>query len=115
MPITNQKKWNDCVFNNDDPYGKCAVDAAREIMKILDKGEEIKDVHALVCEADRIAQGGQGELTGFLAGAAASIVAKVHSRGDEFRQKWNESHGVKEEKAKGGTVNPAIITIGSKK
>jgi hypothetical protein len=30
-------------------------------------------------------------------------------------EEWNKDHGVDENKAKGGTVNPAIITIGEDK
>ena len=106
--ITNKKLWDSWVKVNKDPYGKCCVDVARETMKLLDDGEH-KDFlpNKIICEADdNIKTGG---ITGFMAGCVASMVSQCHSRGKEFKKKWNESYGVKDERK--GTVNPALITI----
>jgi len=111
MAITNQKLWDSFVEKNDDPYGKACVDVAREVMRLLDEpGYKDFDTHAVICEADNNIKA--GGLTGFMAGCVAQMVGRCHSRGDYFRRKWNQDHGVTEEKAKGGTVNPAILTIG---
>lgn len=107
--IKNQKLWDEYVSKNNDPYGKCCVDVAREVMRILDEGNDF-DVHKIICDADdNINAGG---ITGFMAGCVARMISKCHSRGEEFNDKWNEFHGVSKEKANGGTVNPAILTIG---
>ena len=111
MPIVNEEKWNTWVDKNQDPYGKCCVDVAREVMRILDEGKDF-DVHGIICDADKKIDA--GGITGFMAGCVAQMVKKCHSRGEEFNDKWNESYGVSKEKAKGGTVNPAILTIGDK-
>ncbi len=50
-------------------------------------------------------------LTGYMAGASAGWIARFHVRGEEFNDYWNKQFGVTPEKAKGGTVNPAIVTI----
>ena len=105
MPIVNEVDWNKQVEMNKDAYGKCAIDVARRVMELLDKVKEF-DCNDLICKADK-----QGELTGFLAGCVAQIVSKCHSRGEEFRKKWNKDYGVEGKKDKGGVVNPAIMTV----
>ena len=114
MNLKDEKSWNECVKNNDDPYGKCAVDVARRTMEILDNGEPF-DTHELICRADKEVHGGQGSLTGFLAGAVASMVSECHERGEEFRSQWNVDNqcGDEGEKANesGGVLNPALLTI----
>jgi hypothetical protein len=115
MPITNQEKWDIYVEKNDDPYGGCCINVAREVMRVLDTDEYPEgkiDTHKIICDADKNIKA--GGITGFMAGAVASMVAQCHSRGQEFRLNWNNEHGVGEDDAKGGTVNPAIMTIGEK-
>ena len=113
MPITNTEFWDKQIEVNTDGYGKAVVDVARRAMEILDEEPGAINCHKLLCRADDDIKA--GGITGFMAGAAASVIGKVHSRGEEFRIAWNTDHGVSEEKAKGGTVNPAIINVGRKK
>jgi len=108
MPITNQTTWDGWVANNTDPYGKCCIDVAREVMRLLDERSEF-DPDSLITEADRKID--CGGITGFMAGCVAQMVTKCHSRGEEFREKWNKSYC---SDSKTGVVNPAIITIGVK-
>jgi len=109
MPITNAVEWNKAVEVNSKPYGKACIDVAREVMRLLDERDGAIDCHALISEADKATYA--GGITGFMAGCVAQMVGAWHSRGDEFRQAWNKGYGVDEIKAKGGTVNPAIVTI----
>lgn len=109
MPIIDVKGWEKCVANNQDPYGAAVVAVARRVMEILDAEPGDFDPHALICRADKETEA--GGITGYMAGAAASIIANAHSRGSEFRGKWNALFGVKSDK---GTVNPAILTISEK-
>lgn len=109
MPIIKQKEWDKCVSINQDPYGKCCIDVARKAMEILDNEPDDFDCHSLICRADdEIDAGG---ITGFMAGCVAQMISELHSRGEEFRKKWNKEHGIKEENDKGGVVNPALFTI----
>ena len=121
MPIAKQDYWKKQVDINKDPYGKCCINVARRVMEILDENtdkpivlgyEGEMSTHGLICRADKDVKA--GGITGFMAGCVAQIVGHAHSRGQEFRVAWNQKHGVTEEKAKGGTVNPAIVTIGDK-
>ena len=106
MPIVNQELWDKCIKNNQDPYGMCINEVAAEVMRLLDVEDEF-DPHELIRRADH--DTGADGITGFMAGAVAATVAGVHSRGAEFRAKWNASYNVKDDQA--GVVNPAIITI----
>ena len=103
--IVNQEKWDSYVGKNNDPYGKACVDTARKVMEYLDK-EQNFDCHDLICRADDEVKA--GGLTGFMAGTVASMVSQFHSRGQEFKEKWNKGYGSNE---KEGVINPALITI----
>jgi hypothetical protein len=108
--MKNAKEWEKCVEKNDDPYGKCCVDIAREIMKFMDDPKfDISDPHKVICDAEESI--GEDGITGFQAGAIAQMVSHFHERGDEFRMAFNKEHGVDEKTAKGGIVNPAVMTI----
>lgn len=88
MPITNQELWDDYVTKNDDPYGGTCVKVARRVMEILDEDltplSKKNDVHTLICKADDDVKA--GGITGFMAGAVATMVSQCHSRGKEFRK-----------------------------
>ena len=96
-------KWKTAVGNNAlDPYSFGVVLATCAAFEVLDNPDKTpKDAEA--------AWNGLG-LSGFMAGCSAQWIAKYHERGDEFRQYFNAQWGVTEDKAKGGTVNPALWT-----
>ena len=113
MNLKNEKKWNDYVKKNQDPYGKACVDVARKVMEILDKNTSF-DCHEIIWEADKEIKAGR--ITGFMAGCVACMVSECHVRGEEFREKWNihcqvGTEGVEANKS-GGVLNPALLNIG---
>ena len=106
MPITNKKKWDSYVLRNkDDTYSKCCVDVARQVMKILDEENDF-DPNKIITQAEKDIE--EQSITGFMAGTIASMVTHCHSRGEEFKKKWNKSYG---EEKREGVINPAIITL----
>ena len=115
MPITNTDGWKKYEDSNQDDYGKACVDVAREVMRLLDEREGAFDPHKLICEADDLALGDDGGITGFMAGCIASMIAQCHSRGDEFRRAWNTHNQIGDEgdraNESGGVINPALLTI----
>lgn len=116
MPITNEKLWRDCVEKNKDAYGKCCVDVAREVMRLLDESTDPIKTHDIICKADdNIKSGG---ITGFMAGCVAQMVSQCHSRGEDFRRLWNTDNQIQDEGDKanesGGVLNPAVLNIGEK-
>jgi hypothetical protein len=111
MSITKQEDWDKWVNNNSDPYGKVAIDVAREVMRLLDEREGDFDTHKIICEADENIK--TGGITGFMASCVAQMVSHCHSRGEEFRRKWNIDYdSEKSNEKEGAVVNPAILTIG---
>ena len=114
MPIVKTEDWNKAVEVNKDPYGKACVDVARRAMEILDEELGDFDCHKLICRADDESKA--GGITGFMAGCVAQMISQCHSRGEEFRKKWNLDNQIKDEGEKanenGGILNPAILEIG---
>lgn len=98
-----RKQWKEAVGNNAlDAYSFGVIRAVVASFEILDSGGTPAEAEA--------AWKGLG-LTGFMAGAAAKMIGFYHERGDEFRTYWNQQFGVSEAEAKGGTVNPAVVTM----
>jgi len=112
MTIKNQGDWDEWVKNNNDAYGKCCVDVARGVMKILDDGEDF-DCHNIINQADDNVKA--GGITGFMAGCVAQMVSHCHTRGEEFRKKWNTDNqiGTEGDEANDGdgVLNPALLNI----
>lgn len=96
--LKDPKKWEEAVASNTDDYGICAINAARHTMLELEAGKTPE-------EAEKIGFHGKN-LTGFLAGCTAQMIAGVHERGKEFNDWWNQKWGAPAGEA--GTVNPAI-------
>lgn len=113
MPIIKVEDWEKCVRANDDPYGKACIDVAREVMRLLDERPEDFDTHKIICEADKNVKA--GGITGFMAGCVANMVSGLHSRGEEFRKKWNTDNQIRDEGDKanesGGVLNPALLNV----
>jgi hypothetical protein len=113
MPIIDQVIWQSWVDANKDPYGVACVNVARRVMEILDEEPGDFDSHTIICRADNETK--TGGITGLMAGAVASMVSQCHSRGEEFRRKWNLSNQIHNEGDKandeGGVLNPALLCI----
>jgi hypothetical protein len=114
MPITKKKDFNEWVKNNKDPYGKGCVDVAREVMRLLDMPNYADfDVFKILSDADDNVDVG---ITGFMAGCVAQMVSHCHSRGEEFRKKWNLAYQIRDEGKKAnegkGVLNPALLNLG---
>ena len=114
MPITDKAEWEEYVAKNEDEYGKCCVDVARKAMEILDENNDELDVYKVINQADEEIKA--GGITGFMAGAVATMISGCHSRGDEFRKAWNRAHNIGEgdsDKIE-GVINPAVLTVNVK-
>lgn len=110
MPITNLETWKTYEKVNQDEYSKACVDMARATMERLDSipSNFPFDSHELLLEVTK----GSG-ITGFQAGAIASMITSCHSRGKEFQKSWNSKYGA-DAGDTDNVVNPAIITVESK-
>lgn len=120
MRLKDESAWQEWCDNNTDGYGGACVKVAAKLMEIIDDDsvEITKDtVHALVSRADDESK--VGGITGFMAGAVASMVSQCHERGEEFRQAWNNEVAIGDEGEKandeGGVLNPALLNIEPRK
>lgn len=116
MPIKDEKLWKSWEDSNKDPYGNACIQVAHRVMEILDTEPGPFDANKLILRADKEMK--VGGITGFMAGAAASMISQCHSRGEEFRASWNHetqigNEGDKATKRK-QTLNPALLRIGTK-
>lgn len=115
MPIINQEKWDVWVAKNTDSYGGACVNVARKAMELLDEMPNDQEIncHKLISDADKDSK--TGGITGFMAGYVAQMVSQCHSRGEEFRRKWNTHNQINTEGDKanesGGILNPALLNI----
>ena len=107
--ITNQKKWDSYVLKNKDPYGKCCIDIAKRVMKILDE-EKIFEPHDIIIQAEKDL--GKDGITGFMAGIISLMIVQCHSRREEWKKKWNKEWG---DENREGVINPALLEIETNK
>ena len=114
MNIKDLEGWDKTVENNQDPYGKCTVDYALRWAEMMEKkienGEKIEDI-AKQTSHDADTEG----ITGFMYGAAVSILSWAWGYGEELRQWHNLDTQIASEGEKanetGGTLNPALLIL----
>lgn len=102
--------------NKDEPYGKCVYDFAGDWAEQMEKALESGLPLSLVArESAHIADEPHG-VTGFMYGAAVSILSQCWERGEELRRWHNLDVQMNDEGEKanesGGVLNPALLVIG---
>lgn len=116
LTLRDPEGWQKAVeVNKSDPYSNAVIVFAAKWARIMEgrmsAGETLAECADSACSlAD------DDGITGFMYGAAVSTLAQVWIHGEELRR-WHNRQYMTEEKAKladenGGTVNPAILTIG---
>lgn len=112
------KNWEKGLANNTDPYGRrCYTYAAdwAHLMEIeIAKGFTIEQ-----CAEECSRKADTDGITGFMYGVAVSLLSQAWKHGDELRR-WHNLKiqiGNEGEKANesGGVLNPALLSIGTKK
>lgn len=110
MKLKDEKGFMDYYELNDDPYGRATMDFTvqwAELMEyLIAEGYELEEIAKI---AESVIDESYG-ITGFMYGMAVAILAEFWLHGDQLRIWHNENYGVYEDN--GGTVNPAILTIG---
>lgn len=114
MELKNASAWQGYVKANDDPYGaECVRYAgawADHMEAHMAKGEALEAI------ADQTSHDADTDgITGFMFGAAVSMLAKCWIHGEELRR-WHNLRsqiGTEGERANesGGTLNPALLDI----
>ena len=103
---SDKELWDKGIANNQDAYGGCVYEYAKSwgllMQSRINKGESLKDI-----AGETSFQLGFYGITGFMYGAAVSVLSSTWKYGEELR-KWHN----KEYKHEGeGVVNPALLTI----
>lgn len=106
LMTTNTKAWMDYVNKNQDEYGKCCVDYARDWGRLMQyyihRGETVAQC------ADRASHElGWYGITGFMYGCAVQMLSQCWKYGEELRKWHNKEYNHEGD----GVVNPAILTI----
>lgn len=117
MEIVNKGAYNKCVEANTDPYGSAiiryAVNWANIMESKMSNGEKLEDI------AEKTSHDADTEgITGYMYGAAVSILANCWVHGERLR-KWHNIDtqlGTEGEEANtgNGVLNPALLSIRKK-
>lgn len=103
---TDTKLWMECINNNQDDYGKCCVDYARDWGRLMQY--YIHNGETVVQCAERASHElGWYGITGFMYGAAVMMLSSCWKYGEELRKWHNKEYNHEGD----GVVNPAILTI----
>ena len=109
-----EQEYRDWYNKNLDPYGHGCFTFAERWAEMLEKKiDENPDniPNILVENADRLSHEADTEgITGFMYGAAVSILSKCWKYGEELRKWHNKEYNYNGD----GVVNPAIITVSTK-
>lgn len=115
MKIKDQQGWDKGIANNQDPYGARIYSYAKDWADLMEKamaeGKKLEDV------ADSTSHTADYDgITGFMYGAAVSVLAHCWEHGEQLRI-WHNLKtqiGTEGERANktGGVLNPAILNIG---
>jgi hypothetical protein len=103
-----EEKWKMSVEKNTDPYGKEVLDFAKAWAIYME--EELSELTKDIME-NCSKKADVGGITGFMYGAAVSVLSECWKYGEELRKIHNKEHNQSEE----GVANSAIITITNSK
>lgn len=117
MQLKDEAGWLKTKALNTDPYGGRVISYAEDWANFMERdmaaGKKLEDcAEATSHEADT------DGITGFMYGAAVSTLAAVWKHGEALRRWHNLKTQIHDEGERanesGGTLNPALLNIGSK-
>lgn len=115
MRFKDENSWNAGKAKNKDPYGsgvyRYAERWADALEASMENGEKLEDI------ADKLSHTADTEgITGFMYGAAVSVLSQCWEHGEELRRWNNLKTQIKNEgevaNKSGGVLNPALLNIG---
>ena len=110
MRVKNQERYENWKKSNVDPYGKGIFAFAEAWANLMER--DIENGAKLVDIAAKLSNDADAEgITGFMYGAAVSILSECWIYGEDLRRWHNKDYGY----VGNGVVNPAVITIGKQK
>jgi len=110
MKLKDAEAWKMWVNNNQDSYGSGIIRYAERWADLIEErmgqGATLDDV-----AKEESHKADTEGITGFMYGAAVSVLASCWEHGEELRLWHNEDYGVSRSTEGNGVVNPAIMTI----
>lgn len=107
-----EQEYKDWYNNNLDPYGHGIFTFAERWAELMEEAIEASDVspmEVIIKRADSLCNAADTEgITGYMYGAAVSILSQEWKYGEELRKWHNKEYNYDGD----GVVNPAIITVG---
>ena len=114
MQIKDADGWKKSQENNTDPYGAAVIRYAERWADMMEQrladGEKLADI------ADETSHAADTEgITGFMYGAAVSVLAGVWEHGEKLRRWHNCDVQIGDEgdsaNESGGVLNPALLKV----
>lgn len=114
MKISNQENWDKGRANNTDPYGNAIYEYAERWANLME--ERMENGEALADIAEKTSHEADIEgITGFMYGAAVSVLSSVWEHGETLRRWHNKDVQLNNEgdiaNENGTVLNPALLTI----
>lgn len=109
--MRDAEAWATFKKINTDPYGAAVVSYSESWARAME-GRMATGATLEQCADDASHLADVEGITGFMYGCAVAELARCWIHGEALRIWHNTKYGVDEAKAKGGTVNPAILTMG---
>lgn len=106
--VSNPELWQKGLSNNQDPYGACICEYAEGWAKLMQM-EMANGIPLVDCAERTSFEMGFLGITGFMYGAAVSVLSACWKHGEALRKWHNKEYGHDGD----GVVNPAILTIPS--
>lgn len=116
MPIVNDKKLKE--YRDSGDWVECKISViAEEVMRTLDLPEysefKIRGDNDIINKA--VDDLGGSSITGYMADCISEIVISCHSRGEEYRRKWNREIQLKgegdESNESGGMISSSFHIV----
>lgn len=114
MKLKDEAGWNEGRAHNQDGYGKAIFDYAEAWADLMEA--RLADGAKLEQIAEQTSHEADAEgITGFMHGAAVTVLAHCWEHGEELRRWHNLKTQIHTEgeraNEEGGVLNPAIMTI----
>jgi hypothetical protein len=113
VKISNQDRWDEWVKNNQDPYGSGVIRFAERWADIIER-DLAAGVPFATAARDGANEADTEGITGFMYGAAVTVLATSWERGDQLRRWHNLDTQIRDEgeraNREGGVLNPAVLT-----
>lgn len=115
MKISDEAAWKSWVDSNTDPYGRGVITYAERWADAMEAAMAAGE--SLDACADRTSSAADTEgITGFMYGAAISVLASSWEYGEQLRRWHNLDTQIHDEGERanesGGVLNPAVLNIG---